>query len=87
MAYMYTVQWGMEEIAINMSPEGTSLVVQWLRLHGSNAGGAGLIPGQGTKIPYATWHGQNTNKQKHEPREVKESFPKDALFELTLNEE
>ena len=53
MAYMYTVQWGMEEIAINMSPEGTSLVVQWLRLHGSNAGGAGLIPGQGTKIPHA----------------------------------
>ena len=32
----------------------TSLVVQWLRLHASNAGGVGLIPGRGTKIPHAT---------------------------------
>ena len=30
---------------------GTSLVVQWLRLC---AEGAGLIPDQGTKIPYVT---------------------------------
>ena len=29
--------------------EGTSLVVQWLRLHTPNAGGLGLIPGQGTR--------------------------------------
>jgi len=28
---------------------GTSLVVQWLRLHTANAGGLGLIPGQGTR--------------------------------------
>ena len=28
---------------------GTSLVVQWLRLHATNAGGVGLIPGQGTR--------------------------------------
>ena len=27
---------------------GTSLVVQWWRLHAPNAGGLGLIPGQGT---------------------------------------
>ena len=32
---------------------GTSLVVQWLRLHAPNAGGLGSIPGQGTKIPFA----------------------------------
>ena len=25
------------------------MVVQWLRLHASNAGGLGLIPGQGTR--------------------------------------
>ena len=31
--------------------QGTSLVVQWLRLHASTAGGAGLISGWGTKIP------------------------------------
>ena len=28
---------------------GTSLVVQWLRLHAPNAWGAGLIPGQETR--------------------------------------
>ena len=34
---------------------GTSLEIQWLRLHASTAGGAGSIPGQGTKIPHAMW--------------------------------
>ena len=29
---------------------GTSLVVQWLRLHAPNAGGLGSIPGQGTRF-------------------------------------
>ena len=38
--------------------KGTSLVVQWLGIHASNAGGMDWIPGQGTKIPHATWHGQ-----------------------------
>ena len=41
---------------------GTSLVVQWVRLHAPNAGGLGLIPGWGTrsrmpattKSPHAT---------------------------------
>ena len=28
---------------------GTSLVVQWVRLHTPNAGGPGSIPGQGTR--------------------------------------
>ena len=32
---------------------GTSLVVQWLKLHIFNAGEPGLIPGWGIKIPYA----------------------------------
>ena len=31
--------------------KGTSLAVQWLGLHASTAGGIGLIPGRGTKIP------------------------------------
>ena len=35
-----------------ISPWGTSLVVQWLRLHASNAEGVGSIPGVGTKIPH-----------------------------------
>ena len=33
---------------------GTSLGVQWLRLHTSNAEGTSSIPGQGTKIPHGT---------------------------------
>ena len=38
-------------------------MVQWLRLHASNAGGAGSIPGQGDKIPQAVWHGQKERKK------------------------
>ena len=41
---------------------GTSLEVQWLKLHASNAGDTGLIPGWGTKIPYAMQRGQKENK-------------------------
>ena len=37
---------------------GTSLVVQWLRLCASNAGGVGLIPGWGMKIPHVSQHSQ-----------------------------
>ena len=33
---------------------GTSLLVQWLKLHTSNAGGMISIPGWETKIPHAT---------------------------------
>ena len=33
---------------------GTSLVVQWLRICGSNAGSMGSIPGQGPEITNAT---------------------------------
>ena len=42
---------------------GTSLAVQWLRLHTSKAAGAGLIPDQGTKIPHA-WP-KKLKKTKH----------------------
>ena len=36
----------------------TSLAVQWFRICTSTAGGMGSIPGQGTKIPNATWYSQ-----------------------------
>ena len=42
----------------------TSLAVQWLRLHASNAGGTGLIPGREAKIPHAAWRGQKKKKRK-----------------------
>ena len=37
------------------------LMVQWLRLHASTAGGMGLIPDQGTKMPHVRdldWGGE-----------------------------
>ena len=43
---------------------GTSLVVQWLGLHASNAGGAGSIPGPGTKIPHAMPKNPTCHKKK-----------------------
>ena len=41
-----------------VAPPGTSLKVQGLILRASNAGGEGLIPGQGTKILHAIWWGK-----------------------------
>ena len=41
---------------------GTSLLVKWLRLHTSNAGSVGLIPGQGTKILDAVQCSQKVKK-------------------------
>ena len=38
---------------------GPSLTVQRPRQHASTAGGTGLIPGRGTKIPRAAWCGQS----------------------------
>ena len=33
-------------------------MVQWLRLHASDARGMDSIPGRGAKIPHALWRGQ-----------------------------
>ena len=43
-----------EEYIFKKSKIGTSLVVQWLRLHTPNARDLGLIPGQGTMILHIT---------------------------------
>ena len=43
---------------------GTFMMVQWLRLWTFYAGGPGLIPGQGTTIPRAMWHGRKKKKEK-----------------------
>ena len=47
-----------ENINKNEKILGLPLWVQWLRFCASNAGGMGLIPGGGTKIPHAAWYGQ-----------------------------
>ena len=45
---------------------GTSLGDQWLRIHASNAGGLGSIPGQVTKILHATRGGKKKKRKKKE---------------------
>ena len=45
------------------------MAVQWLRLHTSTAGGAGFIPGWGTKIPHAT-----CRRQKQKQNKTKKTF-------------
>ena len=45
---------------------GTSPVAQWLRLHASNAGGVGSIPGWGTKILHAPRCGQKKENEYHD---------------------
>ena len=54
----YKVFTGNDEEIWEIDSGGTSLAVQWLKLHTSNAGSAGSIPGWGTKIPNATGCGQ-----------------------------
>ena len=41
--------------------EGTSLAVQWLRLHASTAGYVALIPAKGSKTLHAAHHGKQIN--------------------------
>ena len=43
------------QITLKTKKTGTPLVVQWVRICTSAAGGHMLIPGQGTKIPHAVW--------------------------------
>ena len=45
----------------NLSPFGSSLVVQWLGLRPSTAGGTGWIPSQGSKIPHDARCGKKKN--------------------------
>ena len=42
---------------------GTSLAIQWLRLHASTAGGTGSIPGCGINNPQAMWYGKKKKKR------------------------
>ena len=43
-------------------------MVQWLRLCALTLEGLGSIPGWGTKIPQAMWHGRKKKKKKrHKP--------------------
>ena len=60
--YIYSYQDSMFEIYLSINCLGTSLVVQWIRLHTSSVGDTGSIPSQVTKIPHATQCGQKKKK-------------------------
>ena len=49
---------------LRLSPTGTPLAVQWLRLWAANAGGECWIPDWETKTPHASQLGQKTEKKK-----------------------
>ena len=50
------------DVAMKRKSLGTSLAVQWLRVHAPNTEGTGLVPGRETKIPHAAWYGLNKMK-------------------------
>ena len=52
--WSWRVVWSRPITLLSRHRVGTSLVVQWLKLHASTAEGMGSIPGQGTKILHAT---------------------------------
>ena len=69
---------------------GISLAIQWLWCCASIIGGMGSIPGWGTKIPLAAWHGQKKRKKKKgrlmKPFPSSESFKgSHCLMELSSN--
>ena len=47
----------------------TFLVLQWLRLCASNAGGTDSIPGQGTRLPHTMCHGLQRKKKRERETE------------------
>ena len=49
------ILWEVEKFPVLTVGVRISLMVQWLRLRASTAGGTGLICGQGTKILYAIY--------------------------------
>ena len=60
---MYIIEFDWRIFQISFNSVESLLVIQWLRLHASNVGDSGLIPGQETKVPQAAWYGQKqTNK-------------------------
>ena len=64
---------------------GTSLMVQWLRLQTSTAGGMDSIPGWGTKILYAVQHSQkNPTKTKAGLKSFGESLELESNLEINI---
>ena len=63
----------------------TSLAVQRLRLCVSTAGGVGLIPGQGTKIPHAAQCSQSKTKHTNSPSPLPQPLAPALLLSFSMN--
>ena len=74
-----------EAESVKTNEQGISPVVQWLRLHASNAGGMGSIPGQGTKIPHIVWLGEKSKKKKIKEEEKEGEVQERPPGEATLS--
>ena len=61
---LHVKSWLIETKAFAQELQGTSLAVQWLRLHLPVQGNAGSIPGEGIKIPHASQPENQNIKQK-----------------------
>ena len=70
----------------NQTKPGTSLVVQWLRPHASNARGTGSIPGWGTKIPHAAGYDQGKKKKKLKNKNPKKPKPNQTKQQLGITQ-
>ena len=64
--------------------DGASLAVQWLRVCACNAGGAGSIPGRGTRITQGTWWGQKKNKKTPSQNQIETDYKKKFPIKLCL---
>ena len=56
---------------IKSDSEGTSLVVQWLRLHAPNAGALGFDPWSEKEIPHAATNTQHSQRKKTKNKKQK----------------
>ena len=65
---------------------GTSLVVQWLRLHAPNAGGRGSNPAQGTRshMHAATKSSHATTKTRRNQIKINKYFKKEKMYRINI---
>ena len=67
---------------------GNSLAVQWLGLDTFTAESVGSIPGRGTKILQAAWHGQKKKKKKKLIQKCsRKHFPKVETTQTSIDDE
>ena len=63
-----------EDWGVKICLQGSSLIVQWLRLHAVQAEGVGSVSDQGTKIPHAVQLGKKQTKRYFFPEMTCVSF-------------